>query len=356
LSGPVLSPRWLRGAAIAVALVASLSACGDSAEGDSSGSSSGSVPTGVDPHPLSEQTSLTIAVPAPLELFSQPALAEEFGEFERENLSVKVVTLLPADAVTQLAAGKIDACICSFNPGVFNAINSGVEIRAVAGTFSGLQPGVGVYVRPDLADGQPQSLKGKKLAISSGYASAVVTDLVRWLEPAGMGLDDITPVNVPATDTLTALENGAADAAYLLEPFSDMAQQNGTGVFVPETQPTSLSTGFFFGDRLLDEDPAAGAAFLRAIIRTTRDHLQGSYHSDQDLVDAMSSVVGQDAAAVTSTPEVTFAPDLTTATWPDQIEKVQEIWASLGDVIDYQDPLAPDQVLDTTILDTILGK
>ena len=352
MSGSFRRSGWLRAAVLAASLTVALTACGSS----ESGSSSSSVPAGVEPHPLAKKVTLTVAVPAPLELFSQPYLAEKYGEFEKENLEVKVVNLLPADAVTQLAAGKIDACICAFNPGVFNAIEGGLNIRAVAGTFSGLQKGVGVYVKPSLAAGQPESLKGKKLAISSGFASAVVTDLVRWLDPAGMTLKDITAVNVPATDALTALENGGADAAYLLEPFSELAVQHKTGVFVPLTQPTSLSTGFFFGARLLDEDPAAGAAFLRAVIRTTRDHLQGGFHADSGTVDAMATALGMDAKAITSTPEVTFDPDLTTTTWPGQIESVQKVWATLDDVIQYKTPLKVDQVLDTTILDTILGK
>lgn len=345
--------RWRRAAALLSALAVVLTACGGT---DDASSSISSVPSGVDPQPLEEKASITIAVPAPLELFSQPYLAEKFGEFEKENLDVTVVNLLPADAVTQLAAGKIDACICAFNPGVFNAIEGGLPIRAVAGTFSQLQDGVGVYVKPSLADGQPQSLKGKKLAISSGYGSAVVTDLVRWLEPAGMTLDDITPVNVPATDTLTALENGGADAAYLLEPFSEMAAKNKTGVFVPITQPTSLSTGFFFGDRLSKEDPVTGAAFLRAIIRTTRAHLQGDFHKNPKTVSAMAEALDMDAAQITSTPPVTFDPDLTTASWPEQIESVQDVWATLDDVIQYDDPLKVDEVLDTELLDIVLGK
>jgi len=343
--------RRLSGAAFALTLAFALTACGNSG-----GTTAERVPAGVDPHPLGKATSLTVAVPAPLELFSQPYLAERYGEFKKENLDVKVVSLLPADAVTQLAAGKIDACICAFNPGVFNAIEGGLSIRAVAGTFSGLQKGVGVYVKPSLASGQPQSLTGKKLAISSGFASAVVTDLVRWLAPAGMTLKDITAVNVPATDALTALENGGADAAYLLEPYSEMAVKHKTGVFVPITQPTSLSTAFFFGDRLLKKDPAAGAAFLRAIVRTTRDHLQGDYHANADTMSTMASALGMDAKTLTSTPGVTFDPNLSTASWPAQIESVQKIWGTLGDVIQYQTPLKVDQVLDTHLLDTVLGK
>ncbi|MBO9521010.1 MAG: ABC transporter substrate-binding protein [Nocardioidaceae bacterium] len=349
-----LRSRWLGATAVVAALALTLSACGSS--DDEKSGATGSVPSGVDPHPLAKTTSLTVAVPASLELFSQPYLAKEYGEFEKENLDVTVVNLLPADAVTQLAAGKIDACICAFNPGVFNAIDAGLPIRAVAGTFSGLQKGVGIYVKPSLAADQPQSLKGKKLAISSGFASAVVTDLMRWLEPAGMDLGDITPVNVPATDTLTALEHGGADAAYLLEPFSEMATKNKTGVFVPITQPTSLSTGFFFGDRLRESDPAAGAAFLRAIVRTTREHLQGDYHANADTVRTMAAALGMDAKALTSTPGVTFDPDLTTSSWPAQIESVQKIWGTLDDVIQYQKPLAVDRVLDTHLLDTVLGK
>jgi NitT/TauT family transport system substrate-binding protein len=220
----------------------------------------------------------------------------------------------------------------------------------VAGTFSGLQEGVGVYVKPELANGQPESLEGKKIAISSGFASAVVTDLVRWLEPAGMDLDDLEPVNIPATDTLTALQNGGADAAYLLAPFSDMAAKDGTGVFVSETQPTSLSTAYFFGRRLLDEEPDVGAAILRAIVRTTRDHLQGSYHDDKELMSTMAEALGADEASLTSTDEVTFDPDLTTDSWPDQITEVQEIWSDMDDVLSYDDPLEVDDVLDTRIL------
>lgn len=312
-------------------------------------------PAGVEPAPLDKSTKLTVAVPAPLELFSQPYLAEVFGEFEKENIDVEIVAMLPADAVTQMASGGIDVCVCAFNPGVFNAIESGVEVRAVAGTFSGLQNGVGVYVKPEVADGQPESLEGKKIAISSGFASAVVTDLVRWLEPAGMDLGDLEPVNIPATDTLTALQNGGADAAYLLAPFSDMAQKDGTGVFVPETQPTSLSTAFFFGRRLLDEEPNVGAGFLRAIVRTTRDHLQGDYHGDKELMATMAEALDTDAASLTSTDEVTFDPDLTTASWPDQITQVQDIWAEMDDVLAYDEPLEVDDVLDTSILTHVVG-
>lgn len=348
------SGHWLRLLVVPFILCLTLSACGG-AGGGSSSSRVSDVRPGSEVQPLGEKASITIAVPAKLELFAQPYLAQHFGEFDNENLAVQIVTLAPADALTQLASRQIDACICAFNPGIFNAIHSGVDVRAVAGTFSKLQDSVGVYVRPDLAAEQPNDLKGKKLAISSGYASAVVTDITRWLHPAGMSLSDIEPLNVPMTDAFTALNSGGAAAAYLVEPYSTMAADRGVGVFAPGSDAQSLGTAFFFGKRLLEDDPQVGAAFLRAIVRTTRTYLQGSYHSNQKVVDAMASEFNVDSETLRSVGEVEFDPNLTTRSWPARSEDVQKIWISLGgDILDYQTPVKPETIIDTTLLDKVV--
>ena len=65
-------------------------------------------------------------------------------------------------------------------------------------------------------------LKGKKVALNKG--SNVHYLLVRALEQAGVGYDEIQPIFLPPADARAAFERGAVDAWVIWDPFQAAAE------------------------------------------------------------------------------------------------------------------------------------
>lgn len=61
-----------------------------------------------------------------------------------------------------------------------------------------------------------EDLKGKQIAYSSGTSSEDI--LKKGLEKAGLTMDDITPVDMEATNLVTAMLSGSVDACAAWVP------------------------------------------------------------------------------------------------------------------------------------------
>lgn len=164
--------------------------------------------------------------------------------------------------------GSLDTGFIGTTPLIFaQAQNQG--IRAVA-AWATPSSSYGLVIAPDVDDiSDWADLEGRKVAFQQGTAGEAA--LLQALDDAGLTLDDVTPVNVPVTETSAALQSGSADAGVLVEPLTSVylgANPDGEKVAVPN-ELTDRSSFLIATDEALD-DPAVSAALGDYLARLVR--------------------------------------------------------------------------------------
>lgn len=311
------------------------------------------------PQPLAERGRLVLANGFRSEYVAPILLALEMGEFDRENLEVEIVELSHEDALAQMANGQVDAVNGAPSAGFFNAFANGIETHWVLGNFYPPNAGdrtvaqTGLWARADLfsdaSNPDPAELQGRRIASAVGLASAISYPMSVAFEDAGIDPADLEFVQVPSADMLTALENGAADAVWMLDPFWHQLVGDDDYVLVATQTPGEPIGGIFFAPHLLDDDREVGEAFVRALIRTIGTYLTGDYHDDQQVMQVISDASGIPLDQMGTSPELLFDWEIRSAT----TDRVQDALLGLG-VLDFDEPLPEDELVDRSIyLDVI---
>jgi sulfonate transport system substrate-binding protein len=199
-------PRRLRGPAIMAALAAlvipTLAACGGDAKGDDS--SSGNVTLHVGQLGSSKVTE---------------ALLRAAGEDKGLDYKVEY-SLFPTGGggfLEAVPSGSVDVAQMADTPPIFGQV-AGVETKVI-GVQSTLKPGtsfVEIFAPKDSGIDSMADLKGKKVALTEG--TILQYTVVKALEKAGLSYADITPVNLPPADAITAYQSGDVDAVAALGP------------------------------------------------------------------------------------------------------------------------------------------
>ncbi len=333
-------------------------ACGDGAVGDPADLSADRVPTRCEPglpgaKPLEARATVKIATAARGEFIAPLLLAEANGEFERENLDVEIVDLPFADAITQVQTGNLDATTGTPEAGFFNAVNGDIELTWVAGNFSPPDAGdaevpqTGLWAHKDLFS-DPEApdlseLAGTSFASGVGFTSITTYPIAEAAEAAGLGLDDVEVVQIPTTEQVAALQNGAVESAWLVDPFWQEIAEDDDFTLVA-TQPAGEPLGgFFFGPRLVDEDPEVGIAFTRAIIRTINTYLADDYQDDDEVVAAIAEQTGLPEEAIVDTPALDFDWEIRQGT----TDRLQQAFIEQG-TVDFASPIEESRVVDRT--------
>ncbi len=332
------------GAVAVTALALALAACG----GSTSSGSATDLPGGLDPQPLAEPTTITVSFGTAAEYLGAVLLADSLGELEKENLTVEWVDLPSADAIPALAQGKTDVAAVGLNATSFNAISSGADIRVV---FPGATkvPADGLYVAIDPATGEPKTVE--KVAAISGPAGMSVVPISRYLQSQGRSVSDVGFEKIDLADMPAALDAGAVDAAWVNAPVTTLLEETGKYERVIGYDDGEYGAAYLLGPNLLRDRPEVGQAFVRALARTARDHLSGDYKADDATVQALATALESTPEDVRSTPALTFAAALPT----EAIQAAQEAWLAVGDILEADQPLAPEAYLDTSFLDRALG-
>src|SRR5690606_29934091 len=101
-------------------------------------------------------------------------LADQLGEFAKENLEVEIVSIGLEDALPQMRNGTIDAANGASNASVFNADAGGLEVRWVLGNFfppsagDTSVPQTGLWARRDIFSDPDEpdlrELEGRRVA------------------------------------------------------------------------------------------------------------------------------------------------------------------------------------------------
>jgi NitT/TauT family transport system substrate-binding protein len=212
--------------------------------------------------------------------------AQDKGYLAEQGIDVEFFDITTGgEAIPPLATGQLDVSVGAVNPGLFNAIARGVDIKLVttkgatgpdpASPFAG---GITMVLSPEVAaSGEIQDyrdLRGRPIAISTrGSALEVILD--KALKRGGLTLDDVEIKTLPYAEMLPALANRSVDAAIQLEPF--VAQGSGKGVLVPwknsvEIHPGQQAAAVLYGPSIIQMGGNVGNRFMVAYTRASRDY------------------------------------------------------------------------------------
>ncbi|HLI25895.1 MAG TPA: ABC transporter substrate-binding protein [Chloroflexota bacterium] len=206
-------------------------------------------------------------------------IAKRLGYFEEQGLVVDWERVRSAaDTIPLLSTGTLDVAAGGSSPGLFNAIQRGVNIRIVTDKTRNAPGSYGssFAVRQDLLDsGAVRSvadLKGRTIS-STTLRSTTGAYLYAALTPFGLGLSDVEVVELPAADTLAALANRKIDAAFVFEPFQTLVQQQGLAtpiVWISDVYPNSVTNFLMYSSQFATERPEAARRFMIAHLKGTR--------------------------------------------------------------------------------------
>ncbi|MFI1498857.1 ABC transporter substrate-binding protein [Streptomyces platensis] len=304
------------------------------------------------PRPLAKRRTLTVATGtlnaeyvAPLRL----ALAR--GEFTKEGLDVRLKVLPTPEALPLLAKGELDALWAAPEAAVINGVHGGFDLRWVAGNFSPAPKSrSGLWVR--LKNGERASsvsLEGTKLGTMIGKGSVIMYPMARTFAGHGARLDSIAFQQLGSADVLTALTGGGVDSAWLLDPVWRRVDGDGTYAFLggqPRGEPLG---GALYGPTLLQRDPDAGVAFLRAYLRTVNTYFAGDYKADRAFVAELAKLLDVDAKILTSVPSLRMDWEIRKGT----TDRLQKAYRDAG--VTKGAPLPENRLVDRSLYAEAVG-
>jgi NitT/TauT family transport system substrate-binding protein len=267
--------------------------------------------------------------------------------------------------VPSLAAGQIEVGGGGISTALVNAVSRDVPLRLIADKGS-LRPGFGyeaLVVRKELADsGAAQSaadLKGRKIALNT-LTSVDIYLLDALLEREGLRLEDVSTEELPYPDMITALANGAVDAAICLEPIVTAMLTRGVGsrlltfdTVVPNTQLSSI----MFSPNFMRDQPEAARRFAIAYLRGVRDYNRG-FTTGEGRDEVIQTLIKHTAIKDPRVFETMVLPGLNPNGYlnAENIIAAQQFWLRRGLV---QNIVPPDQLVDHSYVDAanaVLGR
>ena len=208
-------------------------------------------------------------------------IADKKGYFKQEGLAVNFTPFdSAAKMVAPLGAGQLDIGGGSPSAGLYNAVESGIDIKIVADKGStpagyGFQP---LLVRKDLVTSGRfktlKDLKGMKIA-GSAPGSASTSTLNEALKSAGLKTSDVERVFMAFPQHVPALQNKAVDAAMTTEPSATRAVQSGAAVRVmgdDAIYPDHQLAVVLYSGQFIKQNPDAARRFMRAYLKGARDY------------------------------------------------------------------------------------
>ncbi|MFE4793765.1 ABC transporter substrate-binding protein [Streptomyces sp. NPDC057908] len=279
--------------------------------------------------PVAKKRKITVATGTLSAEYVAPLqVAVAKGEFAKEGLDVELKVLPTPDALPLLAKGDVDAQWAAPEAAVMNGINAGFDIKWVAGNFSPDPTSKsGLWVR--LKDGESADhvdMAGRKMGTMIGKGSVIAYPMDTSLKKHGGGLDKISFQQLGSADVLTALQNGGVDSAWLLDPIWRKVDGDKKYAFLGGQPVGEPLGGLLFGPTLLNKDPDAGVAFLRAYIRTVNTYFAGDYKSDPAFVAELAKLMKTDEATLRSTPSMRMDWEIRKGT----TDRLQKAYADSG--------------------------
>ena len=347
------------GAAIALLLTG----CGSS--GDSSGGSSVKANAEafevsgdpLTPRPLEEKQTVVVGVGEGLEVYSQFLLAKTLGEFEKENIDVKIENVLEPDKLAMLSQGRMDVAYNAMTAGVLNLMSTAGGIKfAFPGAAYDAASEQGFWYNKDSFGGEepePKDLVGKKILTPSGNASISAFYLWKWVNDndPSIKLSDLKFEAVPPNDIAVAMSNGSADVAQVVAPGSTLLGADPCCEFIDVGYPSYPVIGWIGSDKFLNERSDVAMAFFRAMARTQKEYLQGDYHADAKTAPVLAEELAQEPADLAEQPALLFPTELPLG---EETLDAQSYWRELG-LLNYEEDVAKDKAYDSRYVDVLRG-
>lgn len=147
-------------------------------------------------------------------------------EFAKDGVEVKYDMFLSGPPMIEaFAGGRADFAHTGDMPPV-SARSSGVDIKVIG--RAGYTPtGNALLIRPDAPFKVVSELKGKKIAVQVG--SSAHQFLILLLKKHDLTINDVSVVNLPASDHQVALESKNVDAVVTWEPWSAVLENAKAG-------------------------------------------------------------------------------------------------------------------------------
>jgi len=208
-------------------------------------------------------------------------IADKRGYYRQEGLTVSFTAFdSGAKMVAPLGAGQLDVGGGGASPGLFNAVERGVDLRIVADKALNTKgySFQSFLVRKDLMDSGAfkgfADLKGRKVAIVA-QASSDNSVLNEALKLGGLTYNDVEKVFMGFTQHAVAYQNGAIDASITTEPTTSFILKAGTAKrfttndsFYPDHQTAVI----LYSGEFVKKRPAEATKFMKAYIRAVRDY------------------------------------------------------------------------------------
>jgi NitT/TauT family transport system substrate-binding protein len=209
-------------------------------------------------------------------------VAADKGYFKQEGLDVEFVPMTnTATFVQAVALNQVSFAITNPDPVIFNAIDRGVDVRAIASSTvnqKGDHPAQ-FMVRQDLVESgkykQASDLKGMNVAAGAANAQFYVD---RFLGSGGLTLKDVNVVNVGVQDVLASFRNKGIDAGWETEPLATQAEKQALAKTVALTGdlfPGAVAGVLLMSPQFGQEQPDGARHFAIAYLRGLRDY----YHA-----------------------------------------------------------------------------
>ncbi|HTK13207.1 MAG TPA: ABC transporter substrate-binding protein [Xanthobacteraceae bacterium] len=238
-------------------------------------------------------------------------LADEMGFFKEAGLTVESKRMASAPAlVTALATDQLDVAGIALTPGLFMAVQQGINVKIV-GDKQSSRPGYSatrIVIRKALWAGSKEksiaALKGKTIAISA-RASSSFYNVAQVLDANGMKISDVRFTQLPYPSMVAALTTGAVDAAYIIEPFLSKALNGGIAMeiadigYLGNANESHLSVPVVYSEKFAKREKEA-AAFMLAYMKGVRVYNDAFVKGKdkQKVIDIIARRAGVDAKVV----------------------------------------------------------
>ncbi len=289
----------------------------------------------------------------PLMNFAPLYVAMERGFFKEQGIEIDLQRVASGtEAMPFLAQGQIDVGAIGIASSTFNSVKRGFDVKIVASAayFPDTNNPTVVLVRKELMDsGKVKTiadLKGKKVGVAGTTGSTGAYLLSKALETAKLKPTDVDMQNLANPDMITALANGAIDAALIGSPFSEQAVQAGSSVvLLRDWLPGASSTAYLYSAKFIKEHPETALRFMAALVKGSRA-MQGDQYLGAENVAAYVKWTGSSEAAIKSASPLRYDPNLTVAR--DSIADQERVDRENG-WTDYKDALDLGQLIDESL-------
>jgi NitT/TauT family transport system substrate-binding protein len=167
--------------------------------------------------------------------------------------------------------------------------------------------------------------------------------------------DRLTISPVVGANSLTALQQGSVDLAFLLSPLPDtpgIADYAALAYSIGADDPGGTDFAGWVLGPVRDKQPAVAEAFVRAVVRTVRTYLQGNYLANPDTLNALSRALDIPADVLSKSRPVVFRPDQRFRMGAGLTE-LQGYWADAGGLLSYDKPLDGSRVVDVGLVERV---